>query len=130
MKLSSFFLRKDLQFKTNRGTTPQELEEDALKLFKTNVIGNIHLFNLFTPLIRKGKAKKIITISSGNADLDLINQFDMDRAPLYTSSKAAMNAVVAKFSAQYKNEGILFMSICPGLVDTGHFGDGKSFLRR
>jgi NAD(P)-dependent dehydrogenase (short-subunit alcohol dehydrogenase family) len=35
-------------------------------------------------------------------------------------SKAATNTAVAMYSAIYKQEGILFMSIHPGVVDTGH----------
>ena len=40
--------------------------------------------------------------------------------PLYSTSKAAMNLITAKFSAQYKKDGILFLSISPGFVDTGN----------
>lgn len=42
----------------------------------------------------------------------------------YAASKAALNIVVAKFHAQYKKEGILFLSISPGIVDVGHGADG------
>jgi hypothetical protein len=31
-----------------------------------------------------------------------------------------MNMAIAKFSAQYKKDGILFLSLSPGVVDTGH----------
>lgn len=33
-------------------------------------------------------------------------------------SKAAMNLAVAKYAAQYKDEGLVFLSISPGLVKT------------
>lgn len=36
----------------------------------------------------------------------------------YAASKAALNLLIAKFSASYADEGILFLSLCPGLVDT------------
>ena len=86
---------------------------------KTNVIGNIHLYNLFMPLILKGKVKKVICITTGMADLELINDYDLVVGSLYASSKAAMNVVTAKFSAQYKKDGVLFLGICPGMVDVG-----------
>jgi NAD(P)-dependent dehydrogenase (short-subunit alcohol dehydrogenase family) len=89
-------------------------------LFKVNVIGNVHLFNLFIPLVLKGRVKKVITISSGLADIEVTSKFDLDHAAPYAISKAAMNAAVAKFSAQYAKNGVLFMSICPGAVNTGH----------
>ena len=33
---------------------------------------------------------------------------------------------IAKFSAQYAKEGILFLSVSPGFVDTGNNADGES----
>ncbi|KAH8431021.1 SDR family oxidoreductase [Aspergillus melleus] len=106
------------------GQQPEALEENLLDYFKTNVVGNIHLFNLFTPLILKGDAKKVIAISSGHADLDLVAKHNIDLVAPYTISKVGLNAAVAKFSAQYAKDGVLFMSICPGMVDTGHLSQG------
>ncbi|RYP40726.1 hypothetical protein DL767_001481 [Monosporascus sp. MG133] len=103
------------------GNKPQELEEDLNHLIKVNVIANIHLFNLYMPLILKGQVKKVITISSGLADLDALNKFELELSPLYSISKAAMNIAVAKFQAQYKKDGVLFISISPGMVDVGHY---------
>ncbi|RYP50201.1 hypothetical protein DL768_004222 [Monosporascus sp. mg162] len=101
------------------GENPEAFEEDLLASFKVNAIGNIHLFNVFLPLIRQGNAKKVIAISSGMADAEMIRLYDVDIAAPYAISKAALNTAVAKFSARYRKEGILFMSISPGLVDTG-----------
>ncbi|RYO97143.1 hypothetical protein DL765_011312 [Monosporascus sp. GIB2] len=102
---------------------PQELEDDMLKCFKVNVVANVHLFNLFMPLILGGRVKKVIAISSGIADLDPVRQFDIASSFGYAASKAAMNLAVAKFSAQYRKDGVLFMSICPGTVEAGHYAD-------
>lgn len=112
----------------NRGQKPQELEDDLLKSLRTNIVANVHLFNLYIPLILKGRAKKVITLTSGHADLDCINQYELDLAPLYSISKAGMNAAVGKFHAQYKKEGVLFISISPGLVNTGHHHGGMGTL--
>ncbi|RMZ87315.1 hypothetical protein DV736_g5458, partial [Chaetothyriales sp. CBS 134916] len=101
----------------------EDVEAVSSQLLQTNVVGNIHLFHLFLPLVLKGKVKKVITISSGMADLDLINDCDIDIGALYAASKAAMNVIVAKFNTQYKKEGVLFMSISPGLVEVGRFAD-------
>jgi NAD(P)-dependent dehydrogenase (short-subunit alcohol dehydrogenase family) len=40
-----------------------------------------------------------------------------NQAP-YSISKAALNMVVAKYAAEYKAEGFVFLAISPGLVDT------------
>lgn len=109
-----------------RGETPEKLTYEFNKLLETNALANIHLYNLFMPLILKGKGKKVTVITSGMADLDLVNQYDIDGAALYSISKAAMNMVTAKFNAQYKNDGVLFLSICPGMVDVGHFNNGMN----
>lgn len=109
-----------------RGDTPKELEEDLLKSFKINVVSNIHLFNLFMPLILAGKAKKVIALSTGLADLDSTNKFELHVAPGYAISKAAMNVAIGKFHAQYKKDGVLFISISPGVAETGHYKNGRS----
>lgn len=78
------------------------------------------------PLILKGNAKKVISLSTGMADLDSMNKFELQVAPGYAISKAAMNVAIGKFHAQYKKEGVLFMSISPGVADTGHYNNGMS----
>ncbi|KAI4860586.1 NAD(P)-binding protein [Hypoxylon rubiginosum] len=119
------FLTKYSAFKTfgEMADEPELLEEDLNLNLKTNVIGNIHLINLFVPLIKKGKAKKVISITSGHADIDLVNNYDVDVTGPYALGKAALNLAIAKYSAEYKKEGILFMSISPGVVDTSGHND-------
>lgn len=94
-------------------------------MFTTNVIGNIHLFTLFTPLIRAGTAKKVVAISTGLADAELAAKFNLNVAAPYSISKVALNMAVAKFSAQWAKEGVLFMTVAPGGVDTGVFNEGE-----
>ncbi|KAJ5570290.1 uncharacterized protein N7459_009720 [Penicillium hispanicum] len=105
------------------GQKPEVLEKGLMDCFRVNVVGNIHLFNLFMPLILKGQVKKIIAISSGQADLEVIPKLKIQVASAYSIAKAGLNTAVAKFSAQYSDDGVLFMSICPGMVDTGHYND-------
>lgn len=95
---------------------------------RTNVLGNIHLYNLFIPLILKGAGKKVVVISSGMGDMEMVNYLELGYAPLYGMSKTAMNMITAKFNAQYKKDGITFLSICPGMVDVGHGSDRKPSL--
>ncbi|KAI3329191.1 NAD(P)-binding protein [Xylariaceae sp. AK1471] len=105
------------------GQKPQEFEADLQKAFNTNVVGTIHLFNVFLPLVLKSPIKKVVALSTGMADLEPINQFDLELAPGYAISKAALTVAVAKFSAQYKKQGVLFMSIAPGVIDVGQHND-------
>ncbi|KAI0120153.1 NAD(P)-binding protein [Nemania sp. FL0031] len=99
----------------------ERVQVETTKLYQTNVIGNINLFSLFTPLILKGEKKKVIALTSGLSDIDVVNQLELDTGALYAVVKAGLNMVVAKFAAQYKKDGVLFLSICPGSVDNGHF---------
>ncbi|RDL35889.1 Uncharacterized protein BP5553_06501 [Venustampulla echinocandica] len=107
------------------GKNPAALEEELIANCKTNVVGNVHLFNLFMPLILNGQQKKVIAISSGHADLDLISKYEIEVTGPYAVGKAATNAVVSKFSAEYAKDGVLFMSISPGVVETGHFNPAE-----
>ncbi|KAH8647957.1 hypothetical protein BX600DRAFT_531073 [Xylariales sp. PMI_506] len=100
------------------GGQAEELERELVESFKSNVVGNVHLFNLYIPLIMKGRVKKIVTISSGMADNKLTALHNISAQSPYAISKAAMNTAVAKFSAQYSKDGVLFFSICPGVVGT------------
>ena len=103
---------------------PAALEEDLMTSFRANVVGVANTVNTFLPLLRAGHAKKVITISTGMADMDLVNRFNVPIAAPYSISKAATNALVAKYNAALgKSAGILFMAISPGYVDTS---EGKA----
>ncbi|KAI1119043.1 hypothetical protein F5Y14DRAFT_438135 [Nemania sp. NC0429] len=103
--------------------SPKELEEDFQKSFNINVIGNIHFINLFMPQVLKGTAKKVVVISTGFADLDFTNETEVFTAAGYSISKAASNMAVAKFSAQYRSQGVHFLSVCPGSVEVGMYNN-------
>ncbi|KAH8164043.1 hypothetical protein CIB48_g4201 [Xylaria polymorpha] len=102
---------------------PKRLEGELTTHYRTTVIGNINLYGLFMPLILRGYVKKVIAISTGISDLDITTQLELEGSPLYAIAKAGLNMMTAKFSAQYKKEGVLFMSVCPGVVDVGHDKD-------
>jgi NAD(P)-dependent dehydrogenase (short-subunit alcohol dehydrogenase family) len=103
-----------------------ELEADFLESFKVNTLGLVHTVRAFLPLICKGELKKVINISTGMADIDLINAVDVAVAGPYSASKAAANVVIAKYSAAHKSEGILFLSISPGYVATERNGEAAA----
>jgi NAD(P)-dependent dehydrogenase (short-subunit alcohol dehydrogenase family) len=99
----------------------EEFDAEFWKTMNINVLANVHLYSLFMPQILKSKVKKVICISSGMGDMDWVNDYDIDLACIYGTSKATMNMINAKFNAQYKKDGVTFLSICPGFVDVGHF---------
>jgi len=97
---------------------PDLLDEDMTRFFKVNVLGVIHTVNAFLPLLRAGETKKCIIISSTMGSPKFVGGTGIVFAPGYSMSKAALNLACAKYAAQYKSEGIIFLSITPGLVKT------------
>ncbi|KAK2784248.1 hypothetical protein FQN53_008688 [Emmonsiellopsis sp. PD_33] len=94
------------------------LEKELRDSFEINVVGPIKVIEAFLPLIRNGNVKKIITISTGMADINLINDFEIPFGSPYSISKGAVNVAIAKYNAAHKQEGILFLSVSPGFVAT------------
>lgn len=48
----------------------------------------------------------------------MINEAQLYNAAVYAVSKAALSPLFAKLNASYADGGILFMSLCPGRVDS------------
>jgi NAD(P)-dependent dehydrogenase (short-subunit alcohol dehydrogenase family) len=95
------------------------LEEDIHSSF------NIRTIEAFLPLIQAATGeRKVITIPAACPTSTSPTQ-PIDLAPAYAISKAGVNVADAKYSALYKNEGILFMSVCPGNVATERQTRGK-----
>lgn len=106
----------------NRSQDPTTLTAEYTKDFTVNVLGNIHLFNVYLPLLRPAPLSgekhesKVIVLSTGMADADMTAKYKVHEAAPYSIAKAALNMAVAKFHAGYADEGVLFMAICPGMV--------------
>lgn len=83
-----------------------------------NAIGVVHTTNVFLPLIRAGITRKLILISSGVADPDFILATDLAMFAPYAMSKAAANMAFTKYAAEYRKDGLIFLSISPGFVNT------------
>lgn len=94
------------------------MEKDILESLEINLLGVIKTVQAFIPLLRQGNAKKVLSISTGMADLELINSTEIEFAAPYAISKGALNVAIAKYNALYKKEGILFLAVSPGYVAT------------
>ncbi|KAH9847062.1 NAD(P)-binding protein [Lenzites betulinus] len=101
-------------------STPDEkvLEEDLVDAFRTNVVGVVHTINAFLPLLRAGATKKVISLSTGIAATDVTLGAGFATAAPYCVSKAALNLAVAKYAAEFRDEGFTFLAVSPGLVNT------------
>jgi NAD(P)-dependent dehydrogenase (short-subunit alcohol dehydrogenase family) len=86
--------------------------------FGTTLYGAAWVTNAFLPLVEKSVQKKIVHISTGMADVELIRKAGIAYAIGYSTSKAAMNVLVAKYAAELAPKGIKTLSMSPGWVET------------
>ncbi|GAT26898.1 short-chain dehydrogenase [Aspergillus luchuensis] len=116
--------------KDSMASTPSQLPFDAQAIqnifspsLNTAIYGGIWATNAFLPLIEKGAQKKIVHISSGMADVDLINKAGVSSGVAYSIAKAGLNVTVAKYAAELAPRGIKVLALSPGWVDTWDVGD-------
>lgn len=86
----------------------------------------MYTVNAFLPLIRQGKEKKIVYITSGIGDIELTRVCEIPNLLGYGVSKAAGNMLMAKYSVELKGEGISTLALSPGWVatDAGKYNRG------
>ncbi|KAJ6588664.1 hypothetical protein B0H19DRAFT_1057809 [Mycena capillaripes] len=107
---------------------PECVEQDLLINFKNNAIRVVHITNVFLPLLKNGSAKKVLTFSSCLGDLEFALAAGTAAQASYCVAKAALNMVVAKYAAQFKAEGLVFLAMSPGIVDTAAYRTQESGL--
>lgn len=60
----------------------------------------------------------MITLSSGMADVEFNLAANYALHVPYSTSKAAVNMINAKYASEFREEGFMFLAISPGLVNT------------
>jgi NAD(P)-dependent dehydrogenase (short-subunit alcohol dehydrogenase family) len=97
---------------------------DWRAIFEVNVFGAMELVELAFPLLRKSSAPRVVVVSSNMGSISKVAEGHVPTGPAgayYSSSKAAINAMVANWSQLQKD--IKFWAVCPGLVATEFGGD-------
>src|SRR3954447_7052578 len=91
-----------------------EISDDLFrKTLETNTLGALRVTRAFLPLLRKGKAPRVVNVSSGGGQLaDGADGW----APAYCISKTALNGVTVQLAAALPNFAV--NSVCPGWVRT------------
>jgi NAD(P)-dependent dehydrogenase (short-subunit alcohol dehydrogenase family) len=93
--------------------------EDVKKTFDTNFFGAFCVSNVFTPLLKKSKDARIISVSSGMGSI-------LEPGGgyfAYRTSKAALNAMTAIMAIDLAGS-VKVNAICPGWVKTDMGGSG------
>jgi NAD(P)-dependent dehydrogenase (short-subunit alcohol dehydrogenase family) len=93
----------------------------AQQIVEVTLFGTWRIIQAALPLLRKSEAARIVNVSSsaglhGDPVLGLRSQWP--GRPAYGIAKAALNALTAKFAAEFGETGIKINAVCPGLTAT------------
>ncbi|XP_025025015.1 uncharacterized oxidoreductase C663.06c-like [Python bivittatus] len=103
-----------------------ENAKDMMALYSVNTIGPLQMSQAFLPLLKKAAQRSpreglssskaaIINISSALGSMEVMLIWEKGQAVSYRCSKAALNMVTKCQSLEYSADGILSISIHPGL---------------
>lgn len=103
---------------SNRGISV-DLEQ-AHDGFETNLFGAWRCSQAFLPMLRESAHARIVNVSSEGGSLASMG----GGTPIYSTSKAALNALTRVLAAELRESGILVNAICPGWTETDMGGTG------
>jgi NAD(P)-dependent dehydrogenase (short-subunit alcohol dehydrogenase family) len=103
---------------TNRGVDVDLTE--VRRGFETNLFGAWRTTQAFLPLLRLGSSARIVNVSSESGSLASMS----GGTPIYSTTKAALNALTRILGAELRGEGILVNAVCPGWTETDMGGPG------
>lgn len=95
----------------NTMTADFTIVEEAIRV---NTLGPWRLSKAFYPLLKASEAGRIVNVSSSSGSF----ADSWPGTPAYSMSKAALNMLTLKMSADLKADGILVNAVCPGWVRT------------
>jgi len=87
-------------------------EMDLTAELRSNTEGAVHLVAEFVPAMRAAHASSILAVSSGYAFAPVT------RAPIYSTSKAALHSLSKSLRRQFAPLGITVTELLPPVVDT------------
>ncbi|KAI9289830.1 putative short-chain dehydrogenases/reductase [Umbelopsis sp. AD052] len=109
----------------NPNNDPSTLVEELKGNFELNAVSGVITTNAFLPLLRKGKAKKIIFISSAIGDIQFTRVTGFAGTAAYGVGKAALNFIAQKYASELAAENFVVLALSPGFVDTSSTKEGE-----
>jgi NAD(P)-dependent dehydrogenase (short-subunit alcohol dehydrogenase family) len=94
--------------------------DEARRGFETNLFGAWSCVQSFLPLLGQSPHGRIVNVSSEGGSLASMG----GGTPIYSTSKAALNALTRVLAAELRPAGILVNAICPGWTATDMGGGG------
>jgi NAD(P)-dependent dehydrogenase (short-subunit alcohol dehydrogenase family) len=95
-------------------------DDEVRRGFETNLLGAWRMTQAFLPLLRRGESARIVNVSSEAGSLSSMG----GGTPIYSTSKAALNALTRILAAELRSDGILVNAVCPGWTATDMGGPG------
>jgi NAD(P)-dependent dehydrogenase (short-subunit alcohol dehydrogenase family) len=96
------------------------IDGTVMETITTNLLGPWRVCQAFLPLLRKGRAGRIVNVSSESGSLAHMGA----GPPAYQVTKAALNALTRTLAGELRSVGILVNAVCPGWVATNMGGAG------
>ena len=82
------------------------------------MLGIVYSINAFLPLLRLGRTKKIVAISTTGGDPEFVLNTHLSAMAAYGTTRAGSNMVIAKYAKLLEGEGFVVVGVSPGIVDT------------
>ena len=108
-------------FPTERGRLEQLDLSSVFEAFDVNAVGVLRVTRALLPLLRKGRAKRVIQMTSLMGSL---RDNSSGGSWAYRLSKAAMNMATRNLAHELGPEGFVCISVHPGWVRTRMGGEG------
>ncbi|KAG8220289.1 hypothetical protein J3R82DRAFT_3544 [Butyriboletus roseoflavus] len=85
--------------------------------FRVNLFGPVFFTNALIPQLLSGEEKKVVNLSSLGADRAKHEELVVQLAS-YSASKAALATATLNFQLEFKDRGLIFVSLSPGGAKT------------
>jgi NAD(P)-dependent dehydrogenase (short-subunit alcohol dehydrogenase family) len=95
-----------------------DIDGTVMETIATNLLGPWRVCQAFLPLLRRGRAGRIVNVSSESGSLAQMGA----GPPAYQVTKAALNALTRTLAAELNGARILVNAVCPGWVETAMGG--------
>jgi len=104
-------------------TRPSNVPLDEVRaVWETNVFGVLAVYQAMLPLLRESSAANIVNVSSGvgslTANADPSNPYHKMFGPVYSASKAALNAISLAMMIELEDTPIKVRLVSPGFTST------------